>query len=79
MTPFSINQIPMTIYRGYEVYRNRLTKQFYAYPLNDMTTDRKLTASTPDALKAAIDEASTEQRLDPWELPYAAAETSIAA
>jgi hypothetical protein len=78
MTTFSINQIPMTLYRGYEVYRNRLTKQFYAFPINDMTTDRKLTASNPDALKAAIDEASTEQRLDPWELPYATAQTIAA-
>jgi hypothetical protein len=68
----------MTLYKGYEVYRNRLTKQFYAFPINDMTTDRKLTASTPDALKAAIDEASTEQRLDPWQLPYATAQTIAA-
>jgi hypothetical protein len=68
----------MTIYKGYEVYRNRLTKQFYAYPANALTTDGKLTASTPDALKAAIDEASTEQQMDPWELPFATSQ-SVAA
>jgi hypothetical protein len=68
----------MTLYKGYECYRNRLTKQFYAYPANDMTTCRKLTASTPAALKQAIDEATATQRLNPWELP-STGEDSIAA
>lgn len=68
----------MTLYKDYECYRNRLTKQFYAYPSNGLTTDGKLTASTPDALKQAIDDATTEQRLDPWELPYSTAHTIAA-
>ena len=66
------------IYKNYECSRNRLTKQFYAYPVNDLTTCRKLTASSPDALKRAIDLATENQRLNPWELPYAGNE-SIAA
>jgi hypothetical protein len=61
----------MTLYKGYECYRNRLTKQFYAYPMDSLTTDGKLTASTPSALKQAIDEATGTQQLDPWELPCA--------
>ena len=66
------------IYKNYECSRNRLTKQFYAYPVNDLTTCRKLTASTPDELKQAIDLATSNQRPNPWELPYAG-EGAIAA
>ena len=67
------------IYKNYECSRNRLTKLFYAYPVNDLTTCRKLTASTPDELKRAIDLATETQRLNPWELPYSTAQATIAA
>ena len=68
----------MTLYKGYECYRNRLTKRFYAMPIGDDTFLNKLTASTPDELKRAIDLATANQRPSPWELPYAGKE-SIAA
>ena len=68
----------MTLYKGYECYRNRLTKLFYAMPIGDDTFLNKLTADTPDELKRAIDLATENQRLNPWELPYAGKE-SIAA
>ena len=68
----------MTLYKGYECYRNRLTKRFYAMPIGDDTFLNKLTADTPDELKQAIDLAITNQRPNPWELPYAG-EESIAA
>ncbi len=64
------------IYKSYECHRNRLDKQFYAYPTNDLTTCRGITAATPDELKRAIDEATAEShRLNPWELPYSTAQT----
>ena len=75
MTTFSILEI--MIYKNYECSRNRLTKLFYAYPINDLTTCRKLTASSPDALKQAIDLA-TVAKPNPWELPYATAQTIAA-
>jgi hypothetical protein len=63
------------IYKSYECYRSRLTKEFYAYPVNDMTTCRGVSAMTPDELKRAIDEATEETyRLNPWELPYSTAQ-----
>ena len=65
------------IYKNYEYYRNRLTKQFYAYPVNDLTTCRKLTAATPDELKRAIDMA-TVAKPNPWELPYSTAQAIAA-
>ena len=68
----------MTLYKGYECYRNRLTKRFYAMPIGDDTFLNKLTADTPDELKQAIDIATANQRPNPWELPYAG-EESIAA
>ena len=67
----------MTIYRNYECYRNRLTKQFYAMPIGDDTFLNKVTAANPDALKRAIDMA-TVAKPNPWELPYSTAQ-SIAA
>ena len=69
----------MTLYKGYECYRNRLTKQFYAMPIGDDTFLNKVTAATPDALRQAIDLATETQRLAPWELPYSTAQTTIAA
>ena len=69
---------PMTTYKGYECYRNQLTKRFYAMPIGDDTFLNKVTASTPDELKRSIDLAAANQRLNPWELPYAGKE-SIAA
>jgi transposase len=72
MTTFSILEI--MIYKNYECSRNRLTKLFYAYPVNDLTTCRKVTASTPDALKRAIDMTTENQPLAPWELPYSTAQ-----
>ena len=68
----------MTIYKSYECSRNRLTKLFYAYPVNDLTTCRKLIADTPDELKQAIDMATETKRLNPWELPYSTAQTIAA-
>ena len=63
------------IYKGYECHRTRLDNQFSAYPVNDLTTCRGITAATPDALKKAIDEATEETyRLNPWELPYTSAQ-----
>ena len=63
----------MTLYKGYECYRNRLTKRFYAMPIGDDTFLNKLTADTPDALKQAIDDATENRRLNPWDLPYSTA------
>ena len=68
----------MTLYKGYECYRNRLTKRFYAMPIGDDTFLNKLTADTPDALKQSIDIATEAQRPNPWELPYATAQTIAA-
>jgi len=68
----------MTLYKGYECYRNRLTKRFYAMPIGDETFLNKITADTPDELKQAIDLATANQRLDPWELPRVTAETIAA-
>ena len=68
----------MTLYKGYECYRNRLTKRFYAMPIGDDTFLNKLTADTPDALKQAIDLATENQRPNPWELSYSTSQ-SIAA
>ena len=65
--------LTMTLYKGYECYRNRLTKQFYAMPIGDDTFLNKLTASTPDELKQAIDDATAKQRPNPWDLPYSTA------
>ena len=73
---FSILEI--MIYKNYECSRNRLTKLFYAYPVNDLTTCRKLTADTPDELKQAIDLATENHPLAPWELPYSTAQTIAA-
>jgi hypothetical protein len=71
----------MTLYKGYECYRNRITKRFYAVLICSDMFLGKITADTPAALKQAIDEATEgqEKRLDPWQLPYSTAETSIAA
>ena len=73
-----LNLKNMTLYKGYECYRNRLTKRFYAMPIGDDTFLNKVTADTPNALKQAIDLATANQRPNPWELPYAGKE-SIAA
>jgi hypothetical protein len=63
------------LYRGYECHRSRLDKQFYADPVNALTTCQRVKASTPDELKRAIDEATEETyRLNPWELPYTSAQ-----
>jgi hypothetical protein len=68
----------MTIYKGYECHRNRLTKRFYAMPIGDDTFLNKVTADTPDELRQAIEIATAKQRPDPWELPHSG-ETPIAA
>ena len=68
----------MTIYKGYECYRNRLTKRFYAMPIGDDTFLNKVTSPTREGLKQAIDDATANQRPDPWELPYATAQTIAA-
>ena len=67
----------MTIYKGYECYRNRLTKLFYAMPIGDDTFLNKLSASTPDELKRAIDLA-TVAKPNPWQLPHSTAQTIAA-
>ena len=69
-----LNLKNMTLYKGYECYRNRLTKRFYAMPIGDDTFLNKVTADSPDELKRAIDLATANQRLNPWELPYATAQ-----
>ena len=68
----------MTIYKGYECYRNRLTKRLYAMPIGDDTFLNKLTGSTPDELKQAIDIATANQQPSPWQLPYSTAQTIAA-
>jgi hypothetical protein len=68
----------MTLYKGYECYRNRLTGRFYGIPIGDDDMTRKIVRDTPIDLKQAIDEATTDRRLDPWQLPRRSAE-SIAA
>ena len=68
----------MTFYKGYECYRNRITKWFYALPIGDDDITRKIVADIPEALKQAIDEVTAAQRPNPWELPYANAEAIAA-
>ena len=68
----------MTLYKGYECYRNRLTKLFYAMPIGDDTFLNKVTAGTPDELRRAIDLATESQLLNPWELPYSTSQTIAA-
>ena len=58
-------------YQGYEVYRNSLTKRFYAMPIGDDDITRKLTADTATELRGAIDTVVSQHRPNPWELPYA--------
>jgi hypothetical protein len=60
-------------YQGYEVYRNSLTKRFYAIPIGDDDMTRKLTADTATELRRAIDAVVSKRRPNPWELPYATA------
>jgi hypothetical protein len=64
----------MTLYNGYECYRNRLTGRFYAIPIGDNDLTRKIVRDTPIELKQAIDEATAAQRPNPWELPYETAQ-----
>ena len=78
LTGDNLLNLKIMIYKNYECSRNRLTKQFYAYPVNDLTTCRKVTADTPDELKRAIDMATENQRLNPWELPYSTSQTIAA-
>jgi hypothetical protein len=60
----------MTHYRGYDCYRNLLKRgHFYAYPTCDITTDRKIEATSADELRRKIDQA-IGGNLNPWELPY---------
>ena len=73
-----LNLKPMTTYKGYEVNRNRLTGLFYALRLDDDTFLSKVTSPTREGLKQAIDDATANQRPDPWELPYATAQTIAA-
>ena len=68
----------MTFYKGYECYRNRITKRFYALPIGDDDMTRKIVADTPETLKQTIDEVTAAQRPNPWELPYANAEAIAA-
>ena len=77
MTTFSSLEI-MTLYKGYECYRNRLTKRFYAMPIGDEFMINKIVADSAVELKQAIDFATANQRLDPWELPYSTAQTIAA-
>ena len=65
-------------YQGYEVYRNSLTKRFYAIPIGADDMTRKLTADTATELRAAIDAMVSNQRPNPWELPYATAQAIAA-
>jgi len=58
-----------TLYRGYECTRNMLTGKFYATPINDLTTCRKITTDTATELRAAIDLATDGRSINPWKLP----------
>jgi hypothetical protein len=73
-----LNQSTMTLYKGFECHRNRLTGRFYAIPIADDSLTRKIVRDSPEALKQAIDEATEAQRPNPWELAYATSR-SIAA
>jgi hypothetical protein len=55
-------------YAGYDIYRNILTKTWYAIPTGDITTEHKITAATAAELKTKIDAVAAFQP-DPWELP----------
>ena len=79
LTDENLLNLKIMIYKNYECYRNRLTKRFYAMPIGDDTFLNKLTADTPDELKQAIDLATENQRLDPWELPHSTTAQTIAA
>ena len=70
--------LKIMIYKNYECHRNRLTGLFYALRLDDDTFLSKVTSPTREGLKQAIDDAAANQRLDPWQLPYATAETIAA-
>jgi hypothetical protein len=59
----------MQNYRGYTCYRSLLQRgHFYAYPICDLTTENKITASSADELRRKIDQAIGDN-LNPWELP----------
>lgn len=68
----------MTTYKGYEIDRNRLTGLFYAFRVDDDTFLSKVTSTTREGLKQAIDAGVLDSRLNPWELPYATAQTIAA-
>lgn len=65
-------------YAGYDIYRNILTKTWYAIPTCDITTERKINAATSKELKAKID-AVADLQLNPWELPSQAQQLQQAA
>ena len=46
----------MMVYKGYDCYRNSITKRFYAVPSGDDFMVRKIVTDTVAELKAAIDE-----------------------
>jgi hypothetical protein len=59
----------MQNYRGYTCHRSLLQRgHFYAYPTCDITTDRKIEATSVDELRRKIDQ-TIGDNLDPWMLP----------
>lgn len=56
-------------YKGYDIYRNLLSKSWYAYPTCSITTEGKITASTSEELRAKIDAVATDYQPNPWQLP----------
>jgi hypothetical protein len=59
----------MLTYRNYDVCQSLDLTYWFALPIGDLTTERKIKAPNPPALKALINEAIADRGLNPWELP----------
>jgi hypothetical protein len=65
-------------YRGYRCQRNLITKQWYAFPEVDDTTERQINAPDLSSLRIQIEAATTDMQPNPWELPWAGEATQAA-
>jgi hypothetical protein len=58
------------VYLGYAVNQSLITRQWYADPIDALTTEERLTAYDAATIKALIEQATAiDQRPNPWELP----------
>jgi hypothetical protein len=57
------------VYLGYAVNQSLITRQWYADPVDAVTTEERLTSYDAATIKALIEQAAMPQRPNPWELP----------